>query len=122
MTDLGLFDGDPDLERDIERGRRQALEDKWCLERRSRPPRCRAEDCGRPIDWLLTPEGRWTPVDLYPGPQGNVEVDWVGVARVQRVVSAVEIGMLAAVGRPVPSRYTAHWATCPAAGRFRRQR
>ncbi len=125
MTDLGMFAGDEELARDIERGRRQRLEHKWLAERHGKPPHCRAETCRKPINWLLTDAGRWMPIDLYPDPAtGNVEIGWIGVAQVARIVDPDEQDEPEPGGphAPQPHRYTSHFATCPEAGKYRKRR
>jgi len=75
--------------------------------------KCKA--CGSPIIWTQTSTGKAMPVDASPVPTGNVllfptiDRKWLAM-----VVSADE-------AKATPhERYVSHFATCPAAARFRR--
>lgn len=117
MTDLGLFDDDRALARDVEDHHRRRLEEIWRNGRSSKPRRCRS--CRAALRWLVTDTGRWMPVNGQPDSAGNVEIEWRGCAQVARVVGpSKDVEKVA----DLTLRYMPHHATCPAAGRHRSRR
>lgn len=83
--------------------------------------KCRS--CGRPIVWAKTLAGRSMPVDTDPDPEGNlllVEVD-------EDVKAVISISGLTEEARQAAQRVgvvlrTSHFATCPDATMWRRER
>jgi hypothetical protein len=74
--------------------------------------RCRGTGCGAEIIWVLTPAGKWTPVDAKPVRVYILEID-------QRVENSTGLA-----GRPgkLVAGHVPHWATCPAAKQFGKAR
>lgn len=70
--------------------------------------------CGAPVVWVAMATGRSAPLNADPVPNGNVELDPAGGARVLGKVDA-EARRLAGV-----ELYLSHFATCPNAARHRR--
>lgn len=66
---------------------------------------CRA--CGARIEFLRTIKGRRVPLDLTSGPKANLVVNDEGLVEYVKAGEGTRIS---------------HWATCPDADRFRRQR
>lgn len=77
--------------------------------------------CGRPIIWIMSPGGKMIPCDptevLYWKRQkarGKI------VTRNGEVVSCdLEAGIME---QPTGVGYVPHWATCPVAGQFKKER
>lgn len=72
------------------------------------PTRCRS--CGAPVRWVRTERDKLTPLDAEPVLDGEWVVDADGVARLFHLFSA---------GQP---RYRVHWANCPDAEDWRREK
>lgn len=116
MPDLGLFDGDRGLARDLAEHERRRLEQVWRDERSRHANRCRS--CDAPILWCVTENGKWMPVDATPDPRGNVAIEQRGCAQVAVVVPA---GSLREPGRVDPDAlHMPHWATCDHPEQWRR--
>jgi hypothetical protein len=81
----------------------------------TRISRCRG--CGAPIRWLRTPNGKNMPVDAAP-------VEW---AEHLTELLVHESGIAVRVGACKPIEvvhglfYRPHWASCPAADKFKRK-
>lgn len=77
--------------------------------------------CGQRVLWTLTPAGARAPVDYAPSPSGTVLV--IQPSNLGELLSVVLTGdtLRRAQARQIELR-TAHWATCPNAEEFRRQR
>lgn len=69
---------------------------------------CRS--CGKPILWARTPNGKWMPLDPEPNPLGNLLLDEDGY-----------IGPHPE-GAPVKGPYFSHFATCPNAAQYRKDK
>lgn len=74
-------------------------------------PRKPCAACEAPMVWARTKGGRRIPLDPEPTERGNVtvSVDLFG-------------DLLADVGAPGPGKYVSHFATCPKAASFRKER
>lgn len=70
----------------------------------------RCKSCGVALVWAKTIDGRTMPLNASPDPTGNIELVG-GLVKVLRKTDPP----------PAPeNRYLAHFATCPAAQRFRK--
>lgn len=77
--------------------------------------------CSAQIEWIRTKEGKFMPVDPEPvmvieGEGRDVFVTDEGSTITGRRATAAE------ERRELPVAFVPHWATCPAAGSFRRRR
>lgn len=72
---------------------------------------CRAEECSAPIVWARTADGKAIPLDVEPTDEGNLALVG-GKAMAYELEHAAE---------KLP-RYRSHFATCPAAPEFRKER
>lgn len=81
---------------------------------KSNPTPCRG--CAAPIRWLMTPKGKRMPVDAEPVKYEDHIMELL-VFEDGTVTRATVYNSLRGTG----NFYTAHWATCPCAGTFRRQ-
>jgi hypothetical protein len=78
---------------------------------------CRS--CRAPIVWARTVNGKRMPVDRDPTPDGNLVLAVPGVDDTEPYVTVVD------PDQPMlddPPRYRSHYATCPDADRWRKQR
>lgn len=93
------------------------------LNRRWRIEQCKARDCDADIVFARTHSGSRMPVDATPSPGGEWRLDDLGYIEPVAVYAAKNPEVLAAsqAGTPIPL-HTSHFATCPAAKRFRRPR
>ena len=82
------------------------------------PAKCSA--CGSEIVWAVTAKGERMPVDPEPIVGGNLILDLSGSGATARVQTAAEKAEAAAAGHVLGTRYVSHFATCPAAARFRK--
>ena len=82
------------------------------------PAKCSA--CGAAIVWAVTAKGKRMPVDPEPVVGGNLVLELAGSGAIVRVQTAAEKAEAAAVGKVLGTRYVSHFATCPAAARFRK--
>ncbi len=81
------------------------------------PAKCRGENCGATIYWVITADGKRMPINAQPDPGGGF------------VVTPHDDGSLTAevfhgllpehIGR---KRFTSHFAVCPDADTFRKNR
>jgi hypothetical protein len=120
VTDL--FADDPQATASFDAARRDALARAWTDRRNRMPAQCRADACRARIDWLITPDGKWMPIDPDPHPRGTVAVEAHGIARIAHVIGDGEYR--AAIlrllrGEQDPPRYMPHWVSCQAADDFR---
>lgn len=74
------------------------------------------QSCGAPMIWTVTEKGKRMPVDASPAPAARgfrIEGDLTpGGSLLARFTAAPQ---------PGEALYQSHFATCPDAGRFRRQ-
>ena len=70
------------------------------------------QSCAAPIVWAMTDRGRRMPVDVEPVDDGNLVLVWRGDVLTVAVVGHED-------RRP---RHRAHFATCPDAASWRRNR
>lgn len=73
----------------------------------------RCKTCHAPIMWTVTPADKLMPLDVMPGPDGNVRLD----GDVATVLGPLEVLLALEAGTPL---YVPHWATCPDADQHRR--
>jgi hypothetical protein len=78
---------------------------------------CDGRGCTALIVWATTANVRPMPVDPEPVGDGNVLLSWVNGAVRAEVIG--KSGQARLFGR---TRYRSHFASCPAAGDFRRPR
>jgi hypothetical protein len=85
---------------------------------------CRS--CGAPVEWVRTTEGRTMPLDPDPRLDGNLERTGSRSRTRQGtevdVVRVVPTGDEPLPGIDPPDRFVSHFATCPHADRWRRDR
>lgn len=73
--------------------------------------RCRA--CAEPIVWAKTADGKTMPVDAEPNPRGTLILT--------RTIDDHATVRMATAGDPQGLRWMSHFASCPAASKFRRK-
>lgn len=76
--------------------------------------RSSCSECGAPLRWEKTENGRPIPLDAEPNPKGNV------VLR-EKTPTDTRACVLRKGEETNETRYTAHFATCPYADRFRKR-
>ena len=78
---------------------------------------CRS--CGAEVTWAITTTGKRMPVNTEPDPTGNVTLGLGSMA------PGTHLALVWGPGESIPfdlTRYTSHFATCPAADSHRRPR
>jgi hypothetical protein len=74
--------------------------------------KCRS--CGAPVVWCKTADGKRMPVDAGPTPDGNLIV----------FAASGEVRSVAAADRPTfaGQLHKSHFASCPQAGKWRKEK
>lgn len=85
--------------------------------------RCRDAECGGPVIWAITPAGKNTPVDAEPTADGNVLLSLAnGHLNPGQPPVATVVNPAAPPFEGWGPLRASHFATCPAAERFRSRR
>lgn len=84
---------------------------------------CRNTTCAAPFRWAVTSSGKRMPVDAEPSEDGTVILEVLDEVHPRKQVQlrAMVIGPMDQVADDV-LRFRSHFATCPAAGKFRTDR
>lgn len=80
----------------------------------------RCKSCRADVDWAVTAEGKWMPVDTAPTPDGNVLLEpRTGQPAIATVLGAAAAQNAAADGKTLRK---SHFATCPNSKKHRKAR
>ena len=79
---------------------------------------CSSENCNADVIWVETQNHKLMPIDAEPTGIGNIVI----VGRLLNGAVSVRYLSTREQEDSTEDRYTSHFATCPDAGRFRRNR